>query len=176
MRMWMAPFDVMCSKHLRGEHVETHMFVGCIKKGNSVAGFVRDGLFDPSQLYARHDAIGEEMMRRGGAHRSPIERLPDAVWQALLKSLTTAPCIDVEANVLELSRRCPDCYDMHLQARGELPFRRGGDKILDRGSHFTIQFTGAVYGDRRFEKKDAALRELERMRRAMTLHRQGRLT
>ena len=35
MRMWNVDVTKMCNKHLLGEHVEMHMFVGIIIKGTS---------------------------------------------------------------------------------------------------------------------------------------------
>ena len=44
MRMWMVDPKIMCRKHLLGEHVEHHMFVGTINKRISIVGYLRDNL------------------------------------------------------------------------------------------------------------------------------------
>lgn len=39
MRMWLVPPSHMCRKHLLGEHVELHMLLGTLKKGNPSPAF-----------------------------------------------------------------------------------------------------------------------------------------
>ena len=36
MRMWMIDPTMLCTKHLLGEHVELHMFVGTINKNKKL--------------------------------------------------------------------------------------------------------------------------------------------
>ena len=175
MRMWMVPFELMCDKHLRGEHVEAHMFVGSIKKHINLSGFIQDGLFDPEFLFSRHDDVAAEMVRRGGKHKSPLELPSVSMWQKFLKGVTDVPCIDVEANGLELARRCPDCYDLHVKARGSLNFPRGGDKVYSVGTDWYVQFSGLDIDENPFTTRDRALTALEKKRRALTLLRQGRI-
>ena len=40
MRMWMVNPEILCRKHLLGEHVELHMLVGWIIKGKSIQGYL----------------------------------------------------------------------------------------------------------------------------------------
>lgn len=68
----MVPPDMMCRKHLLGEHIETHMFVGAINKGSSVAGYITGGLLEFDSLRQRHDKLVHEMMTRGYKHNSPL--------------------------------------------------------------------------------------------------------
>lgn len=44
MRMWGVDPKVLCTKHMIGEHAETHMFLGTIKKGTSIKGLIMDYL------------------------------------------------------------------------------------------------------------------------------------
>jgi hypothetical protein len=97
--MWMVEPGMMCDKHLRGEHVECHMFVGTIRQGKSLAGYVRDGIVDTSLIKERHDQLAAEMVLRGGKHKSPIEQ-PDCERQGR---------VDVHESAVELARRCPVC-------------------------------------------------------------------
>lgn len=46
MRMWMIDPKKMCNKHLFGEHVELHMFVGIINKNKSLAGYLKNKLIE----------------------------------------------------------------------------------------------------------------------------------
>ena len=62
MRMWLVTPKLMCDKHLLGEHVEMHMFVGCLLKGKSIQGYIDKGLVDVSLLTARHGALVKEML------------------------------------------------------------------------------------------------------------------
>ena len=167
MRIWNVPVELMCDKHLRGEHVETHMFVGSITKGKSLSGFIEDGLFDGSILRERHDVLAAEMLRRGGKHESP---LPEFEVPAQDTSH-----IDVHANIMELARRCPDCYDRIKSAGYDLPFPRGGDKVFEHEGRWWVQLTGQWLTGESYVKREKALAALEKMRRNMTLQRQGRL-
>lgn len=168
MRMWNVPVDLMCDKHLRGEHVETHMFVGSISKGKSLTGFIQDGLFYGPELQQRHDDLAAEMLARGGNHNSPLEGFSGY--------LQKENHIDVQSNIRELARRCPDCYDRIKDAGYDLPFPRGGDKVFEHEGRWWVQLTGQWLTGESYPKRDKALQALERMRRNMTLRRQGRLS
>jgi len=103
MRMWMVEPAVMCRKHLLGEHVELHMFVGTLKKGISVKGYLADNLMEPASLHSRHDALVIEMGRRGYNHQSPLP----IEYPVVINDL--AVTIDRPAALAELVRRCPEC-------------------------------------------------------------------
>jgi len=99
-RMWNVLPECLCRKHLLGEHVEMHMFVGTIKKGISINGYVKNKLVETDKIVRRHDELVEEMGKRGFNHKSPIDD-----W----KCDFTVGEVDVEANLKELSKRCPEC-------------------------------------------------------------------
>lgn len=100
MRMWGVDPRLMCTQHLRGEHVEMHMIVGTINKGKSIRGYVNGGLMEVHNIRKRHDEIVKELERRGRwHHKSP---LPEFEEMFLGK-------VNVEANKLELARRCERC-------------------------------------------------------------------
>ena len=73
MRMWhgVAP-SRLCRQHLLGEHVEMHMFIGTLRKGRSIQGYIAKGLVVPHLIRIRHDALATEMKRRGMQHNSPV--------------------------------------------------------------------------------------------------------
>ena len=103
MRMWNVPPAVLCQKHLLGEHVEMHMFVGSINKGKSIAGFLADCLVDTRLIKQRHSELRVEMLARGMNHQSPLPEYEP----------TPVPGhVDVEANLVELARRCPACAEL----------------------------------------------------------------
>lgn len=102
MRMWTVDPAYMCRKHLLGEHVELHMFVGAIEHGKSIEGYLEKGLLNPIDLARRHGEITREMSRRGYRHSSPLslDNIPTTVLQRsrILPDSTS-----------ELLRRCERC-------------------------------------------------------------------
>lgn len=100
MRMWNVNPQLLCNKHLLGEHVEMHMFVGTINKGKSIQGYIQKGLVNPQQINPRHQALAEEMLARGMNHQSDLDFSS--------KSLPIHS-IAVHHNIKELKRRCPAC-------------------------------------------------------------------
>lgn len=103
MRMWMVDPRIMCRKHLLGEHVELHMFVGTLKKGISVHGYLADNLMEPESLYTRHEVLVAEMESRGYNHKSPLEQVPTPLARPINK----------QAALAELLRRCPECAEQY---------------------------------------------------------------
>lgn len=99
MRMWNVSTEALCDKHLLGEHLEMHMFVGTINSGRSIDGFVSGGLVNTSLIAARHEALAEEMEYRWFNHKSPL----------VLFATTDRGTVDSDANLKELARRCPHC-------------------------------------------------------------------
>lgn len=97
--MWNVDPKMLCDKHLLGEHVETHMFVGTLNKGRSVKGFLAKGLLEVHTLKKRHDDLVAEMERRGMTHSSPLPNFKEEVLGS----------VNVEENVKELKRRCVRC-------------------------------------------------------------------
>ncbi len=100
MRMWGVPPQCLCRKHLLGEHVELHMFVGAINKNKSMKGFIEKNLVDILQIPTRHDILVAEMLSRGYKHQS---ELPSFTYDG-------EPGVVLKYNnLLELSRRCEEC-------------------------------------------------------------------
>ena len=98
--MWNVVPEYLCRKHLLGEHVEMHMFVGTIKKGISINGYIKNKLVETDKIVQRHDKLVEEMESRGFNHKSPIDD-----WECDF----TVGEVDIEDNLKELSKRCPEC-------------------------------------------------------------------
>lgn len=113
MRMWMVDPRHMCDKHLLGEHVELHMFVGAMNKGTSMKGFLDNNLLEPGSLYARHELLVGEMLARGMRHQSPLGALHVAHASHYLRPAEFAVKIDREAAGRELFRRCEACRARH---------------------------------------------------------------
>ena len=107
MRMWMVDPKLMCRKHLMGEHVECHMFVGCIRKGSKISGskYVTTGLVEVHNLKTRHDDLALEMTSRSYQHKSPLPEIN--LWKEGRVNSTT--------NLIELRSRCPDCEKLQKE-------------------------------------------------------------
>lgn len=116
MRQWMVDPRIMCRKHLLGEHVEHHMFIGAINKGISVAGYLRDNLLEPESLYTRHAELVKEMESRGYNHKSPLpDHIPLAPDASIVK-------INKYASLVDLLIRCPECrsrFESIYEVRGK---------------------------------------------------------
>lgn len=99
MRMWNVNPKLMCRRHLLGEHLEAHMFIGCIKRNKSLKGYINKGLVEVHNIIKRHNILVGEMNDRGYKHKTPIHNI----------KLYAAGNVDVQSNLRELVRRCPDC-------------------------------------------------------------------
>lgn len=89
--------QTMCRTHLLGEHVETHMIVGALRRGKQL-GRLLDGFVDTRLVAARHDALAAELTRRGYRHRSPLPAFDDPQLGHVTASAER-----------ELRRRCAGC-------------------------------------------------------------------
>jgi hypothetical protein len=106
----------MCDRHLLGEHLECHMFAGCIDKHKSLTGYVKGNLFDAASLTGRHNALAGEMGTRGFSHRSPLAEYAGE----------STP-IDNMWSLNELLARCSRCRTKwesgHHVTEGHRPYR-----------------------------------------------------
>ena len=102
--MWGIDPKKLCNQHLLGEHVEMHMFAGCIKKGISLKGYYDNKLVCTNLINKRHDDLAIEMISRGMKHNSPIEETD------FFRDFKYGE-IDLEANINELISRCSKCKD-----------------------------------------------------------------
>jgi SMC interacting uncharacterized protein involved in chromosome segregation len=112
MRMWMVDPRIMCKNHLLGEHLETHMFHGVIKKGlvSSLKGYVENNLLEIESLKKRHDELAQEIVRRKYRHTSYMEPLNEDLVRNIPKVK-----INVEESLKELLSRCPKCRERYKQ-------------------------------------------------------------
>lgn len=99
MRMWKVAPELLCRKHLLGEHVEMHMFIGTLRKGISVRGYVDTGLVELQNIVKRHDELAAEMVSRGYNHFSPL----------FYRKKISGGIVDVEKNFQDLYSRCAEC-------------------------------------------------------------------
>ena len=102
MRQWLVDPRLLCNRHLLGEHVEHHMFVGTIRRGIRLDGYLKGGLLDTRTLRDRHEELAGEIIRRGMRHRSPLPAFPCP---------PPAGAVDPFDNLEELARRCLACRE-----------------------------------------------------------------
>lgn len=104
-RMWGLDPALLCDQHLRGEHAEMHQEVGTLRNhphGEAIVrGHAEKGQVDTSRIQARHDALAEEMTRRGMNHQSPMDYADEHDLGDL----------DLAANRADLAERCADCRE-----------------------------------------------------------------
>jgi hypothetical protein len=99
---------LMCRQHLLGEHLELHMFVGSLKRGIKLDGFVDSNCLEIIKLESRHDDIVSEMTRRGYSHNSPLPSI-DKDWLANQSDRVISSRVDAEESLKLLLSRCSDC-------------------------------------------------------------------
>jgi hypothetical protein len=102
MRMWMVNPEMLCRKHLLGEHLECHMFVGTILAGKSLKGYVDNGLVEVDSLVQRHNDLAVEMSKRGYKHFSTLQKFDSS----------SLGRVDIAKNLEELKRRCTECHQL----------------------------------------------------------------
>ena len=107
MRMWLCDPKIMCQKHLCGEHLEVHMFLGSLKQGKKIDGYLNNNLFEPMALWWRHKQLADEMIERGYNHKSEMFGVPDNVLS--LPEEKRDVRINRDAALRDLLDRCPEC-------------------------------------------------------------------
>lgn len=110
MRMWNIEPKYLCDKHLLGEHVEMHMFIGTLRKNKSTIGYINNKLVDLPSIITRHDELAQEMYNRGMKHQSPMTDEDSRILKDYIRRNTyTLYSVDVKANIIDLSNRCEKC-------------------------------------------------------------------
>ena len=112
MRMWMVDPKKMCRKHLLGEHVECHMFLGSLLKQKSINGFIIKNCLQPLALKQRHDLLVQEMISRGYNHKSILEYDPCIL--NYLPDIIKNYEVNVKDSTVDLITRCKDCNTLHM--------------------------------------------------------------
>lgn len=167
---------LMCRKHLLGEHVEMHMFVGVLNRGTSVDGYMLDGLLDLGKLHARHDIVVAEMLARGMNHNSPL-----GYFKESLALLSPNPHMNDHSAMMELVRRCVGCRRLHEAALGNEQFKDiplGGDGIVKSTTNgvvdgYHVIFNGELLFTELYPKRATAVKQLEDMRKMFNKHVKG---
>jgi len=108
-RLWMADPTALCRKHLLGEHHETHVFLGKLRLGHRLDGYIKANHFSATDLWARHEILVAELGRRGFSHASPFPKVSEVA--ALAAYLPPHGPVDRGAAEAELRSRCPMCFN-----------------------------------------------------------------
>ena len=98
MRMWKVDPKLMCNRHLFGEHLDMHMFVGMIKSGREIKEFIDDGSIETGNIEFRHKELVKEIKARGFEHETSLSCNFDPSGK-----------IDPIKNIEELKSICSDC-------------------------------------------------------------------
>lgn len=106
-RMWMCQPEILCRKHLLGEHNELHKLAGSLVKKRSITGYVKNECVEPTSMDERHQELVDEMVTRGYKHQSPFE-MPDISYLPLDEQLATVP---MSKSLALLLTRCPECHE-----------------------------------------------------------------
>lgn len=79
MRVWDIHPKHLCRKHLLGEHRELHGLWNILTKHKGKGGYSRHPetlrwVGKQKALFVRHEALVKEMIARGYAHHSPLDK------------------------------------------------------------------------------------------------------
>lgn len=105
--MWMVDPKIMCRKHLLGEHNELHAIKGIFDLRHNICGYLRNNLIEPKSIVERHNAIVEEMIKRGYNHNSPLS--DSDIHMDYLPLWAQNFQINKEVSKDELFSRCKQC-------------------------------------------------------------------
>jgi hypothetical protein len=109
--MWMPMLDpfILCWVHLNAAHMEIHSFRHVFERGWSIEGRVVPGMvqIEPRAMGWYHDALAEEMLRRGMKHKSPYE-MPDLSY---LPNEHRDARVDRAEALKLMAWRCPGCRE-----------------------------------------------------------------
>lgn len=106
--MWNVDPTKMCRQHLLGEHLEMHMFVGALRNGKNLYGYIENGLVCLCEVVSRHNLLAQEMVNRGYNHKSPLV-MPKILPSSITIDDWTANLINVVENQIVLHNRCKNC-------------------------------------------------------------------
>lgn len=106
MRMWMINPELMCMKHVLGEHYEIHKHLPHLYKGVNI-----HGRFNPiiqiqlNSLQSRHDKLVKYLKN----HNSLLEVDEQKIKDNYPKYYDLF--VDIEYNIKDLSSRCKECCE-----------------------------------------------------------------
>lgn len=112
--MWMIPTEMLCKRHLLGEHGEIHKHKHNFIKGHKIDGRLSPFVaIEPLNMKKRHDELALEMLKRKYNHKSPFEQ-PSLDKYDYNKINVT---VDMNYNLNDLMNRCEDCKERILNLK-----------------------------------------------------------
>ena len=106
MRMWMVNPELLCTKHLLGEHGEIHKHRhNFLKQHKITKRIIPIVQIEPMQMEFRHNELAKEMLRRGFNHLSPYQQ-PDISY---LNNNEREAKVDINNSLIDLKNRCIKC-------------------------------------------------------------------
>jgi len=103
MRMWMVTPELLCTKHLLGEHGEIHKHRHTFVKHHKITKRITPVVqIEPMSMELRHDQLAKEMLRRGFNHSSPFIQ-PDLSY---LEENERNAKVNINNSLIDL---CPEC-------------------------------------------------------------------
>lgn len=115
MRMWMVNPKIMCTRHLCGEHNELHKFLGGMRLGRSMNGYIEKEEIEPQSWFERHEELVKEMLLRWPKNNGHASLLDKAEVESLLiKTFSPQQMrfkIDKLKSCLLLMERCEECRE-----------------------------------------------------------------
>lgn len=106
MRMWMLDPQILCKKHLLGEHGEIHKHRHNFVKKHSITGRIKPIVqIEPQSMQSRHDALAQEMIKRGYNHQSEYVQ-PDISYLPQDEQIAK---VDLNISIKDLISRCSEC-------------------------------------------------------------------
>jgi len=98
--------ELLCNKHLLGEHGEIHKHRhNFVKKHNINGRIIPVVQIEPSSMKKRHDEVAKEMIKRCMNHKSDYIQ-PDISY--LREDLRNAK-VDIQISKIDLIERCEEC-------------------------------------------------------------------
>jgi hypothetical protein len=107
--MWLVNPKIMCRKHLLGEHLELHLFIGHMKRRKSIKGFLKNNLLQIDEIYNRHEELVKEMLSRGYNHKSELEKIDLSYYKEFFHIK-----INKTLSILDLKSRCNECQKLMI--------------------------------------------------------------
>ena len=138
MRIWDVPPSLLCRQHLLGEHRELHGLWRILtenRQGYSHHPETRRWRGKLAALYQRHEALTEEMARRGYRHASPLDQR-----QATGSEVQNDYVDPLDAQFVILRNKGCDCAVSQRRAEPELTMQTRADGTGDapQGPQFIL--------------------------------------
>jgi len=101
----MLPPELLCNKHLIGEHGEIHKLAGHIARGRKLGKLKQ--FVEPRSIWSRHFDLANEMVSRNIIHKSPIKQSPLILTK--LSDIEIIATVNKMKAAKDLCLRCSDC-------------------------------------------------------------------